>query len=176
MKGSDTMAKINETPKIYKALKISSIVMAVIVLLAQLTEALLLWTANRFFPLAQGAMDQAALQIWATRSKLLDARGVAGSVYFRLFPLFCLALLILLLFLRRPLAAKTKLICAVGFAAASMVVLLPWVLTDPLYPPTNYLLQPAFCLSRLAVFLVVSLIIDFFRELRLKRMQPKDSI
>lgn len=153
----------SKTLRLYHALKITAIVMAAVVLVAQLLTAVLMWTANRFFSLEPGAMSDAETLIWISRSKLMDAWGSVESFYYNLFPLFCVAILVLLLCQRRPITIKSRLFCALGFAAASMGVTLPWALTDSFYPLVNYLITPCLCLAYLAAFLLLSLIIDLFR-------------
>lgn len=157
------------TDRMRRALKITALVMAAVVLAAQLAEALLLWTANRFFALEPGPVSDAEMLIVKTHFRLTGIRENAGSLCGGLFPLCCMALLVLSLFLRRPLAARTKLLCALGFALASAVVVLPWALTDPVFPPVNYLATPGLCLAQLLFFLLLSLFIDFLRVRRRKR-------
>ncbi|MGM9608279.1 MAG: helix-turn-helix transcriptional regulator [Oscillospiraceae bacterium] len=157
------------TDRMRRALKITALVLAVVVLAAQLAEALLLWTANHFFAIEPGVLSDADMLIWKTRVRLTGIREDVGSITYGLFPLCCMALLVLSLFLRRPLPAKTKLLCALGFALASAVVVLPWALTDPVFPPVNYLTTPGLCLAQLLFFLLLSLLIDFLRGRRRKR-------
>ena len=158
------------TDRMRRALKITALVMAAVVLAAQLAQALLLWTANRFFAIEPGPVSDAEMLIAETRFRLIGVGKVVGSITYGLFPLCCMALLVLSLFLRRPLAAKTKLLCTLGFALASVAVVLPWALTDPVFPPVNYLTTPGLCLA-LLFFLLVSLLIDFLRGRRGKRAE-----
>lgn len=159
------------TDRLRRALKITALVMAVVVLAAQLAEALLLWTANSFFAIEPGPVSDAEMLIAKTHFRLTGVGEAVGGICYGLFPLFCMALLVLSLFLRRPLAAKTKLLCALGFALASAAVVLPWALTDPVFPPVNYLITPGLCLAQLLFFLLLSLLIDFLRGRRGKRAE-----
>ena len=160
----------SQSIRMYNATKITAVVMACVFLAVQLAGSILLWIANSFYHLGQvsGSLDEAGKMILVTRSKLMDAWSILEGFYYGLLPLCCVALLVLTLCLRRPLAAKTKLLCVLSYAAASMVVVLPWALSDPIYPPINYLITPTLCLVHLAVFLLLSLIIDFFRTRKLK--------
>lgn len=146
-----------------KALKITAIAAAAVILAAQLLEAVLLWTTDRLFPLEPGVLTEAEKVILETRMKMEAVWSAVGGFWYSLFPLFCIAILVLLICQRRPVPARTKLLCSLGFAAASMVVVLPWALTDPVFSHVNYLTMPVLALIRLAFFLVVSLVIDFFR-------------
>lgn len=149
--------------RLYRGLKISAIVMAAIVLVAQLTGALLLWTANHFFVIEPGPMSGAEMLIWETRSKLVNGYAYLEDFCYGLVPFFCVALLVITLCMSRPLGAKVKIFSVLGFCAASMIVALPWALTDPVYGPGNYFLMPKLSLYVVVFFLIVSLIIDFFR-------------
>ena len=157
------------TDRLLTAFKITVLVMAVVVLAAQLIEALLLWTANHFFAIEPGPVSDAEMLIAKAHFRLTGVGEAVGGICYGLFPLFCMALLVLSLFLRRPLAAKTKLLCALGFALASAAVVLPWALTDPVFSPVNYLITPGLCLIRLLFFLLLSLLIDFLRGRRGRR-------
>lgn len=159
----------SKTLRLYNALKITAIVMAAVVLTAQFLTAILMWTANQFFSLEPGTMSDAETLIWVSRSKLMDAWGTVEGFYYNLFPLFCVAILVLLLCQRRPITIKNRILCALSFVAASMIVTLPWALTDSFYPPVNYLTTPCLCLACLAGFLLLSLTIELFRTFWCKR-------
>lgn len=157
------------TDRMRRAMKVTALVLAAVVLAAQLAEALLLWAANKFFALKPGVLSDAEMLIWKTRIRLIGIGENVGGLCGGLFPLCCMALLVLSLFLRRPLAARTKLLCALGFTLASAAVVLPWALTDPVFPPVNYLTTPVRCLAQLLFFLLLSLFIDFLRSRKRKR-------
>lgn len=159
----------NRTVRLRNALKITAIAMACVILAAQFVEALLLWTANHFFSLEEGPMSAAEMLILETRQKLLLFQSGIGTFYLALFPLCCVALLVLSLCLNRPLAVKTKLLSVLGFALASAVVVLPWALADQVYGMMNYIYLPIICLSRLLLTLLLSLAIDFFRVRKRRR-------
>lgn len=154
------------TNRLLTAFKITALVMAVLVLAAQLAAAILLWTSNHFFAIEPGILSDAGNLIWATHVKLNEASSLAESLYYSLFPIFCVALFVLSLCLRRPLAARTKLFCALAFAAGSAAVVLPWALTDAVYQPADYLITPILCLAQLLFFLLLSLLIDLIRSRR----------
>lgn len=156
----------NQGVRLYNGLKITAIVIAAVLLAMQLAGAVFLWVANRFYPLAPGLLDEAGKQVLAIRSGLMNAWTALDGVCSGVFPLCCVALLVLTLCLRRPLSARVKCLCTLGYAAASMVVILPWALSDTFYPAVNYLITPATCLLWLAFFLLLSLIIDLVRARR----------
>lgn len=149
--------------RLYRGLKISALVMAIIVLVLQLVSVLLLWTANHFFAIDPGPMSDAEMLIWETRTKLVNGYAHVEDFSCGLVPFFCVALLVITLCMSRPLGAKVKVFSVLGFCTASIVVTLPWALTDPVYGPANYLLMPRLSLYVVIFFLIVSLVIDFFR-------------
>lgn len=166
---ADVIYGRNQGIRLYNGLKITAIVMTCVFLAAQLACSVLMWIANRFFSLAPGQMSDADRLTWVSRANLMDAWEAVEGLYYGLFPLCCVALLVLTLCLRRPLIAKVKALSALSFVAASMVVVLPWALTDPFYPPVNYLITPGLCLLELLFFLLLSLIVDFFRTRKYKQ-------
>lgn len=166
---SDIIYNRSKSLRLYHALKITVTVMAAVTLAAQLISSVLMWMANQFFPLAPGAMSDGDTLVLAARAHLINTHYAADNFYCALFPLFCVAILVLILCLHRPLPAKIKLLCSGGFAVSCAVVVLPWALTDSFYTPNNYLICPALCLAQLAFFLILSLVIDFIRTHRLNR-------
>ena len=159
----------NQGVRLYNALTITAIVMAAVFWAVQLVGSVLLWVANTFYPMVPGGMTEAGKQIWATRSKLMDVWTALDGSHYGLFPLCCVALLVLTLCLHRPLSGKTKLLGTLCYAVASMAVVLPWALSDPLFPAVNYLITPGLCLIQLALFLLLSLLIDWLRLRKLAR-------
>ena len=159
----------NQGIRLYNGLKVTAIVMAAVFLAVQLASSILLWVANRFFALAPGMLDEAGKATLVTRGRLMTVWEALDGMYLGLLPLCCVALLVLTLCLRRPLGAKVKVLSVLGYAAASMVVVLPWALSDSFYPAVNYLITPELCLACLAFFLLASLVVDFFRGHRQRR-------
>ena len=172
------MGKNNETLKqlrLYRGLKISALVMAIVVLASQLTASLLLWTANRFFVIEPGPMSDAEMLIWETRSKLVNAYAYLEDASCALVPFFCGALLVITLCMSRLLKAKVKIFSVLGFAVASALLTLPWVLTDPVYGPGNYFLMPRLSMYVVVFFLIVSLIIDHFRTRKARKTKTESA-
>jgi len=130
--------------------------------LLTLVSSALLWTSNRFFPLEEGQVSPQDMVILETRLKLSSAWELTDGL---LLLLSVLAFLLLLIFLARDLGVipwKQKLLYAVAMAVTLLVLPLPFGLTDPLFPPINYLFTPMLAVSRLAVFLVLDLTLEFF--------------
>lgn len=130
--------------------------------LLTLVSSALLWTSNRFFPLEEGQVSPQDMVILETRLKLSSAWEFTDGL---LLLLSVLAFLLLLIFLARDpgvIPWKQKLLYAAAMTVTLLVLPLPFGLTDPLFPPINYLFTPMLAVSRLAVFLVLDLTLEFF--------------
>ncbi len=130
--------------------------------LLTLVSSALLWTSNRFFPLEEGQVSPEDMVILETRLKLSSTWELTDGL---LLLLSVLAFLLLLIFLARDpgvIPWKQKLLYAASMAVTLLVLPLPFGLTDPLFPPINYLFTPMLAVSRLTVFLVLDLILEFF--------------
>lgn len=156
--------------RLRRATRITAIVMAAVILAVQLGEALLRWLTNWYFPITVGLQSETQKSLMEVRFRLADIYSGFEGCYLALFPLFCIVLLVMTFFLP-PAKPRAKLLCAAGFASASMILILPWALTDRVFSPVNYLTSPVYCLVRLAFFLILSLLIDLFRTRRKNKTQ-----
>lgn len=154
----------NQGVRLYEGTKTAAAVMAAILLAMQLIGSVCLWVANAFYPL--GAGTSGGQQTLVIRAGWINVWTALNGAYGGLFPLCCVAILVLTLCLRRPLAAKCKALCALCYGAASMLVILPWALSDPVYSAAAYLTTPLLCLAGLALLLLLSLLIDRLRARR----------
>ncbi|MBR3752698.1 MAG: helix-turn-helix transcriptional regulator [Ruminiclostridium sp.] len=130
--------------------------------LLTLASSALLWAANRFFPMTEGQVSPQDMVILETRLKFSSAWEFADGLLLLLSVLAFLLLLILLA--RNPgvIPWKQKLLYAAAMAVTLLILPLPFGLTDPLFPPINYLFTPMLAVGRLAVFLVLDLTLEFF--------------
>ena len=133
-----------------------------ILTLLTLASSALLWAANRFFPMTEGQVSPQDMVILETRLKFSSAWEFADGLLLLLSVLAFLLLLILLA--RNPgvIPWKQKLLYAAAMAVTLLILPLPFGLTDPLFPPINYLFTPMLAVGRLAVFLVLDLTLEFF--------------
>lgn len=152
--------------RLNRAIKLTAIVMAAVVLAAQLGEALIRWLTDWYFPVTPGLLSEAQMTLMDVRIRMESVYSGFEGFYLTLFSLFCVVLLVMTLFLPRPAKPRVKLLCALAFAAVSVLLILPWALTDKVFSHVNYLTTPVLCLLQLAFFLILSLILDFFRARR----------
>lgn len=163
---TDIIYGCSRSLRLHKAIRITAVTTAAVTLFAQLGEALLRWLTNRLFPVVPGIQSESQMALVQLRIRLEGVYSGFEGFYLTLFPLFCIILLAMTLRLPRPATPKPKLLCAAGFTAASAALVLPWALTDRIFSPVNYLFSPIQCLIQLALFLLLSLIIDLFRVRR----------
>lgn len=132
--------------------------------LLTLVSSALLWTSNRFFPLEEGQVSPQDMVILETRLKLSSAWELTDGLLLHLSVLSFFLLLLLLVTTPGSYPWKTKVRYAGVLAAVLVILPLPFGLTDPIYPLSNYLFTPFFVIFRLAVFLSLELILEHFHN------------
>ena len=128
--------------------------------LLELVHSFLMWYMNRFFTLEEGQLSPEEIAVLETRLSLENIWLTIGSSIFIVS--FLAFLLLLILLARDPgvILWKQKLLYAGALAATLLVLPLPFGLTDPLFPPINYLFTPMLAVGRLAIFLALDLVIE----------------
>lgn len=163
-----------QTGRLYKALKITAVVISALLLLILLGEALALWLPNTFFPLADGLSSEEVRELLGIRRAFESTREICMRVSSGLSTYGFTALLVLALCLPRPLSAKTKLHFAGSLLLGSVVVIIPWAMTDALFGYQNYFYGAYIpFLWKLILFLPLSLILDGIRLWRRKKVRQK---
>jgi len=163
--GTDLEGLLYGQEKQHKAarrIKMAAGITAGLLALLTLISSALLWAANRFFPMTEGQVSPQDMVILETRLKLSSAWEFTDSILLLLSVLAFLLLLILLTRAPGVIPRKQKLLYAGALAATLLILPLPFGLTDPLFPPINYLFTPVFVLLRLAAFLALDLILEHF--------------
>ena len=112
--------------------------------------------------MTEGQVSPQDMVILETRLKLSSAWEFTDGLLLLLSVLAFLLLLILLVRAPGVIPRKQKLLYAGALAATLLILPLPFGLTDPLFPPINYLFTPMLAVGRLAVFLALDLILEFF--------------
>ena len=159
-----------ETGRLRTALKIFALVLAGLLLLTLLVEALALWIPNHFFQPVKDLSPEEVKALFSTRSKFGAVRDACTWIVSLLTTYGFTALLVLTLCQSRPLSVKTKLYFTFSLLLAAVVLILPWSLTDPLFSMQNYFYGAFLRLGwSLPLFLVLSLVIDGVRLYRRRR-------
>ena len=130
--------------------------------LLTLVSSGLLWWSNRFYPTKEGILSPEEMATLEARMRLSNAWETTDSI---LLTASALAFLLLLIFLVKDsgiLPRKQKLLYTGVLAVTLLVLPLPFALTDPVFPPINYLVTPMLAAGRLAVFLVLDLVLEWF--------------
>ena len=128
--------------------------------LLSLGSSVLLWCKNRFFPLSEGQVSPKEMTLLEARIKLDQAWSTTDGILLTVSALAFLLLLLLLVTSPGAIPRKQKLLYTGALALALLVLPLPFVFTDPVFPPVNYLITPILVIGRLAVFLVLDLVIE----------------
>ena len=128
--------------------------------LLSLGSSVLLWCKNRFFPLSEGQVSLKEMTLLEARIKLDQAWTTTDGILLTVSALAFLLLLLLLVTSPGTISRKQKLLYSGALALALLVLPLPFALTDPVFPPVNYLITPILVIERLAVFLVLDLVME----------------
>ena len=148
--------------KALRRIRIAAGITAGLLALLTLASSALLWCSNRFFPLAEGQLSPEEMALLETRLNLDQAWTTTDSLLLWVSALAFLLLLLLLVSKPGLLSWKTKVLYAAGLSALLLVLALPFGLTDPIFPLVNYTITPTLVVGRLALFLVLDLVIEWF--------------
>lgn len=136
-----------------------------------LLSAVFLWVANRFFAIPVGTMNDAMMQVWATRQKLLHVWAAAEGIQRYLTMTGPILLIVLMMALGCMFSWKKKLRYAVIWLTSVWVVTLPFSLTDPVYGPNNYYFILWAITIHILFYLLIVFVVDFIRIRRRTKMQ-----
>lgn len=139
----------------------------VLTLLLTLLRAVLRWLVDRLFhiPLNMSITEETKPLLDA-HFALLDASVTVEELASAVLLIGGIVLLVLMWIQKRPLAARWKLCYAAAMAAVMAVCTLPFAWTDRLYRWGDYMIFLGLMAGRMAVFLLISLLLDLLRKRR----------
>lgn len=126
-------------------------------------SAALLWSANAFFPLTGGQLEQMETAV-AIHFRLTDAWETLDGFILLLSNLGFLGLLLLKQMGKCNLSLGRRLAYMGALAAGTMLPGLVFSLFDPVYAFINYGVTPLFLWARMLLFLIIDLAVDWFRK------------
>ncbi len=136
--------------------------MALLISLSILSAALL-WSANAFFPLTGGQLDQMETAV-VFHFRLTDAWETLDGLILLLSNLGFLGLLLAKQIgkCRIPLGRRLAFMGAL----AGGILLPGWIFSmlDPVYAYVNYGVTPLFVLARMVMVFIIDLVVDWFRN------------
>lgn len=130
-----------------------------------LTSAVLLWSANFFFPLADGQFAQDGAQILEARLRLTEAWKIVDSISLAL-SFIGFALLLLLLNRKYHPPFRHRLIYMAALAGGLILLPLPFALADPVFAPINYFFTSIHIIIRMLLFFAIQLLIEAVQKKR----------
>lgn len=147
----------------------AGLVMAITLTLT-LARALLCWLANRMFPpnglFASGMQAAEGKTLLEAHFTLMSGSEAMEGLASTVLLVGGIILLVLLWKKSRPLPVRWKLGCAAVMAAGMAVCTLPFAWTDELFGWRDYMIFPEVMAARVAVFLLLSLLLDLLKQRR----------
>lgn len=128
-------------------------------------SAALLWSANAFFPLTGGQLEQMGPAV-AVHFRLTDAWETLDGLILLLSNLGFLGLLLLKQIGKCRIPLGRRLAYMGLLAAGTMLPGLIFSLFDPVYAFINYGVTPLFVWARMLLFFIIDLVVDWFRRRR----------
>lgn len=147
-----------------RCFKLTAVIFWVTLLILEFISSALLWCANFFFPLKEGALAQEGKALLDAHFRLAGAWECVDGFLLIFSFLGSLLLLIRLLKWKYKIPLRTGLICLALCCAVLFLLPLPFALTDPIFPAANYLFTPLFVTSRLCFFALLYLVIRFIQS------------
>lgn len=145
---------------------VNLVAVIVLVLLTVLTvfSSSFLLMANRLFPITEGHVSGADMEILQSRIRLNKAWQITDSIILTVAFLGFALLLILLVTGKGHIPPKVKIKYAAILSAAISASAIVFGLMDPAYAVTQYIATPVLVVGRLTLFLLADLVIEYFQK------------
>lgn len=151
-----------------RRLKIAAVTVFVLLVGLTLLASLLLWSANWFFPIPNGAsLDTPEMKVlWQSRMRLTQAWEQVGQLDLTASFFGFLALLVFKLTGRCALSWKVELRYLLVLAGAILAAAAPFAFTDPVFQPIDYYIVPLYILCRMVLFWLIGWIAGLVQRRR----------
>ena len=143
-----------------------SLILLAFLLALQVLSSALLWSANTFFPVAEGQITPEMWALLEVRWRLTGGWEIVDGVVLTASLLGGLLLLALLVGGKCRLFLRTKLLYLAALTGGLLIAVLPFALTDPIYAPVDYLFTPLHVIVRALLFFVLDLVIEWLQRKR----------
>lgn len=165
--------------KLFKAQKIIAVSTIIVVLVLIFAEAFILWYIDRFYQVQPGTVSPAEMETLQMRWRMHDMRALAGKLSRSVFTFGSIIFFVLGFCHKEFIRLKTKLLWVGIMILATDLMVLPMMLTDPIFS-VDYWFVPAEILIKLLLCLILSLLIDalrrrWIRKNKAARQQSNDS-
>ena len=129
----------------------------------QVLSAVLLWSANTFFPVTEGAVTPELETLLAAHRKLMDGWELVDGLIFAVSLLGGILLLALLAGGKCRISPRSKLLYLSILAGSLLLAVLPFAWTDPVFGPVDYFITPLYVMARFLIFFMLDLGITWAR-------------
>lgn len=126
-----------------------------------LVSSALLWSSNYFFPMKEGQVSQAEMEIFHTRMRMLRAWEITDGLILTASLAGFLVLLVLLYAGREKVPWKTRLTFAAALAGVLLLIPLVFSAADPVHKSVDYIITPCLVIFRMMLFIALSAMIDW---------------
>ena len=130
----------------------------------QVLSAVLLWSANTFFPVPEGEITLELQILLAAHRKLMDAWKLVDGLIFAVSLMGGVLLLALLAGAKCRIALRSKLLYLAILSGSLLLAVLPFAWTDPVFGPVDYFLTPLYVMVRFLIFFMLDLGITWVRR------------
>ena len=135
----------------------TALILLILLVGLQLLSAVLLWSANTFFPVPEGEITLELQILLAAHRKLMDAWKLVDGLIFAVSLLGGVLLLALLAGAKCRIVLRSKLLYLSILAGSLLLAVLPFAWTDPVFGPVDYFLTPLYVMVRFLIFFMLDL-------------------
>ena len=125
--------------------------------------AVLLWSANTFVPVTEGAVTPELETLLAAHRKLMYGWEPVDGLIFVVSLLGGVLLLALLAGAKCRISLRSKLLYLAILGGSLLLAVLPFAWTDPAFGPVDYFLTPLYVMARFLIFFMLDLGITWAR-------------
>ena len=154
----------NRTLKAVQRVKKTAVRILILLIGLTLVSSSLLWSANHFFPVAEGWLTSAEQAVFESHRRLTGAWEAADKTILALSLLGFAALLMFMLTGKCVVPLKQKILYMMVLAAGILLAPLPFAVTDAVFLKIDYYMTPTYVIGRIRLFGGVGLIIELVRK------------
>ena len=144
--------------------KKTAVLILILLIGLTLVSSSLLWSANHFFPVAEGWLTSAEQAVFESHRRLTGAWEAADKTILALSLLGFAALLMFMLTGKCVVPLKQKILYMMVLAAGILLAPLPFAVTDAVFLKIDYYMTPTYVIGRMLLFFGVGLIIELVRK------------
>ncbi len=160
----------NRAVKSVRRVKRTAVVIAALLAVFTAVSSALLWCANRFFAIAEGALSPEKMAVFTVRQRLIGAKEGIDEVILTISLVGFALLLVLLVAGKNSVRFRVKLTYAACLAVTLFAIAALFGATDAVFTLTDYIIIPVFAVARMAMFFLLDLIVEFVQKKKSRRL------